>query len=249
MITFQGVVALATVAYVTVALFQWCAMLDANQHSDLSFKASQRPYVGIGRKDGTMGRFIEPIDPAKKASVLLYFHNGGQLPALNFNVQLFKPEGSTLEQHMARLEGENGARMQVAGGITIPGDSDRKAMFEDWISEPDVELAKSGKKLIPINGFFEYCDEFGGYVCTQFTGRYEPRQVPEFNLVMTGGCIYSYPKVDRWLPQKFRYLLPCEQPDELAKEQDLARRRMVQYLPSAIPAWTPPPSPMSTTTR
>jgi hypothetical protein len=220
-------------------------MRDANRQSEHSFRASQRPYVGIGRKDGTMGEFVESTGQ-KKASVVLFFHNGGSLPAQNFNVQLFNAEGSTIERHMARLKADNGTIMQIAGGNTISGDSDRKALFEDWIPQSDIELAKCGKKLIQIAGFFEYCDEFGAYTCETFFGRYEPHQIPEFNLVMTGTCIYSYPEVNRALPHEFRYLLPCEQPEERTEEQARERELMIAYMPSAVPAWTPPPTPTST---
>lgn len=234
----EMVIAFATVAYVVVALFQWNAMSGANEETDLSFQASQRPYVGIGRKDGTMGHLVE-VEEKRKATIILYFHNGGRLPALNFNVQLFNAEGSTVEQHMARLAYKGRPEVQVAGGNIIPGDSDRKAIFEDWIANTDVELAKKRKRVIAINGMFEYCDEFGDYVCQRFDGQYVTDPIGELNVVMMSECQYAYPRLASWLPLELEYLPPCEEPKERNREQERQRRAMIWFAPTPVPALTP----------
>jgi len=227
------VIAFATVTYVVVSFFQWNAMRSANEEADLSFQASQRPYVGIGRKDGTMGNLVE-LEEGKKVTVVLYFHNGGRLPALNFNVQLFAAKGPTLEQHMTRLAYRGRPAVQMAGGNIIPGDSDRKAIFENWIDNTDFELAKKGKKTIPINGMFEYCDEFGDYFCRRFDGQYVPDPIGELNVVMTSDCQYVYPRITPWLPFNLEYLPPCEEPKERDREQARQRRTMTWFAPTPI---------------
>jgi hypothetical protein len=203
------------------------------------FKASERPYVSIGRKDGQMGRFVEPKDMNKSAGIKLYFHNGGHLPALNFNVAVSNPEGTRPLVHMGRLvDRVNNETLQIAGSNIISGDSEYIAIFDDWISEADVALAKDGKKNIAVNGLLEYCDEFGAYDCRFFHGTYKA-ELNEFYLVLGTDCGYAYPSTNIKWPQPLEYLPPCGQPDQQSEEQQRGQLGMIENMPTPIPASTP----------
>lgn len=238
-----AVTAVATFFIAGLTIFLVLTSFEQRRTMQQQLEISQTPYVSPGTKDGVMGGFLLPtsVRPANKTGVLLYFHNGGQGPALNFNVQLFNFEGSTPETHMARLGNDVGQVVQVGGGIAIPAGSDRRAVFDDWISMDDVGAAEQGKKQVSLSGIFEYCDQFGGYTCESFFGRYEPSPIGGFSLVITGSCRYTYPDINPMLPQKLKYLLPCEQPDERQKKGADERQRMIQYMPTPVPAFTPTP--------
>jgi hypothetical protein len=91
-----------------------------------------------------------------------------------------------------------------------------------------------------VNGFFEYCDEFGEYVCSNFTAMYKGEPINAFNLNTVTDCYYTYPNPGNGLRVTMKYLLPCEQPDERKKNQRLQREQMIKLMPSPIPAWEPP---------
>jgi hypothetical protein len=122
-LSFEGAIAFATMLYVVVALLQrstmneqLAAMLSANRQNGESFIASQRPYVSVGKADGTIGEF-DTVN-GDEAGLLLYFHNGGNLPALRFNLQGFNHSGVDTERHMARLREVGGKhRGAYIGGV------------------------------------------------------------------------------------------------------------------------------------
>jgi hypothetical protein len=228
------IIAIFTALLVYTSHRQWQIM-----HDQLTL--SEAPNVNPGKQDGTMGELVTP-NGNQKTGVLLYFHNGGQGPALNFNVQLFNLTGSTTEQHMARFADDAGrVALQMAGGIAIPPNSDRKAVFNDWISDSAIAAAGSGKSQLNVTGLYEYCDELGRYTCKEFMGRYEPG-LKLFSVVITNSCRYAYPPMNAWLPQRLHYMMPCEQPDERQREDAEEHDFMIKYMPSPIPAWTLTPA-------
>jgi hypothetical protein len=227
--------------YTRVAALQWGAMNQANIQNASNFVASQRPYVSIGKRDGTIGELVYPFDSKGNASVSLYFYNGGNLPASRFNIQLFAVTGATTEQHMVRLKNK-------ATGITeymtaamkeIARDSDNTESFPNWVSEADILSARAGSKPISLSGFFEYCDAFGEYFCRRFTVGYEA-QTNSFNLNSTSECSYQYPRVTPFLPLEMEYLPPCPTPDEQKNDQAETEHYIEIGRPPPVPAWHAP---------
>lgn len=229
--------------YAAIAAFQWCAMRTANTQNAGNFVASQRPYVSIGTKDGTLGNFSEIANAQGKLTVFLHFHNGGNLPASRFNVQLFAATGPTPESelHMARLKGTKGNStvMYINGLKEIPRDSDDTESFPNWISQTEVLAARGSKKIIPLIGFFEYCDEFGNYVCRKFLINFDG-PTNDFNLLTSSECRYDYPPVMSSFPTEFEYVPPCPSPDEQKEEQAQVKKYIENNRPSPIPAWHAP---------
>jgi hypothetical protein len=226
---------LVVAAYTTIAGLQWKQSAD-------NFVASQRPYVSMGKRDGAIGEFIDSSAPKGDAGIMLYFHNGGNLPASRFNVQLSAVSGNTVEEHMGRLKGKRTGVIAYLNGLkTIARDSDDKEFFPNWVPQSDVTAVKAGTKPLSLTGMFEYCDEFGEYVCRHFMLRYDPKPIDGFNLIGTTECgSYKYPSQYPKIPEDMEYMLPCEQPDEQKKKQKEAMRYMEWFRPSPIPAWHTP---------
>ncbi len=233
-------------AAATVVMAAFTVSLWVTSHSQWQIMREQMtdietPYVIAGTKDGEMGKFVDK-GIGDKEGVLLYFHNGGQGPALNFNVQLNNFEGPTTESHMARLADDSGqVVMQVAGGISVPAGSDRQAFFGEWVPRDSVLKAKKGNAQFTLSGLFEYCDQFGAYTCDYFLTRYDA-SLDALSLVITGECQYRYPSMDPFLPRKLHYVLPCEQPAEREHKKEIQQDRMIRYMPGPVAAWTPAPS-------
>lgn len=232
------------VATAVMAVFTYSLWATSSQQWEImreQLVASETPYVMPGTKNGEMGKFVQK-SVGDKEGVLLYFHNGGQGPALNFNVQLNNFEGITNESHMARLVNDAGqVVMQVAGGISVPAGSDRPAFFDNWIPRSAISNAKNGKGQFSLSGMFEYCDQFGGYACNSFLIRYDS-SLDALSLVITGECQYRYPPVDRFLLQRLHYALPCEQPGERQRKKKMQQDLMVRYVRGPVAAWTPVPT-------
>jgi hypothetical protein len=166
--TFLATVAIAVLTYFLVVISNSQGLTLQKQ-----FDASRTPVVSAGNKDGKLGELTAPSKPDNKEGVVLFFHNGGQGPALYFNVQLFNWTGPTENQHMARLADESGIPIvQMGHGISIPPDSDRRVIFDGWIPEADAEAVRNGHGKGLVGGLFEYCDLMGNYTCQQFFGRY-----------------------------------------------------------------------------
>jgi hypothetical protein len=227
--------ALAATAIITN--FQTCSALRDNRST---FEESQRPYVSIGRQDGSVGGFSELANANGNVAVVLYFHNGGNLPASRFNARLFTPTGPTPETqlHMARLKNDQ-TTMYIDGLKEISRDSDDTETFLNWIPQTDVIAAREGKKTIPVNGFFEYCDEFGNYACREFSIWFDGT-TDEFTLLQTTECRYQYPVVIPSLPTEMEYVPPCPSPAEQKEEQAEVKQYMENSRPSPIPAWHAP---------
>jgi len=239
-LTFEGVILVATTCYAVIALLQWGAMKRANSQTAENFIASQRPYVSVGKRDGTIGGFVDPTDAKGKVAVVLYFHNGGNLPASRFNVQLFAAAGPSRVMHMARLKNKAmDMTVYVAGLKDIARDSDNTEFFPNWISQADVMSARAGEKPISLDGLYEYCDAFGEYVCHEFTVNFDAAS-NGFNLLSTRECSYEYPAMNPTLPAELEYLPPCPNPNEQKQQQSQTEHYMEIGRPSPIPAWHAP---------
>ncbi len=188
------------VAVIIYAGLTYCLLKTSRTTNVLvqqNFQRGHLPYVIPGKQHGSFGSIIKPNPQIgkEKAGFLLFFHNGGQGPALNFNVQLFDYDDTGTQQHMVRLISKDGkAEERIPGGIGLPAGSDRQIPFENRIPQSDLTAADNGRQQIILEGFFEYCDEFGGYSCANFLATYSPT-IEALNLVVTGKCGYVYPEI------------------------------------------------------
>ncbi|MBE3603549.1 hypothetical protein IMX07_07925 [bacterium] len=241
--------ALATVVMVSLT---WMLTQVSYQQSLILQKQlniARSPLISAGNKEGNFGNLISSHDPKGKGGIVLYFHNSGQGPALDFNVQLFNRNGPTLENHMARLADDAGIPVTQGRGIVIPPDSDHREIYDDWIPNQEIKAARTGDKPILISGFFEYCDELGNYSCERFFGKYEGDPIDAFVLLDVFRCTYAYPQIKPFLPRRLHFITPCEQPSERKKEEDLERENFVRSSPNPIAAWTPRPESKPSSTK
>jgi hypothetical protein len=228
-----------------VTNFQTCAALKETR---VSFKSGERPFVSLGRADGTVAEFTK-----NDAAVILYFQNSGHLPAKRFYLQIIEDHGTI--QNMGRFRSPRNPKLiaDIGGDSAIPGSSIHKEIIEDdRLSPTSVKAIKQNGGT--ISGHFEYCDDFGEYTCEQFMLRYKIPPIDSFALLLEADCSLSYaypidqapeiPRGVRWTP-----INPCEQPDEYAQRQiELGRRLAVPRAIPAIPSTEPlpelvPPSP------
>jgi hypothetical protein len=149
--------------------------------------------------------------------------------------------GTTTEQHMLRMTDSSERMMMYMAGMTIiGGDSEIDQIAENWGDRTTINKALTTKAPLMVSGFFEYCDEFGEYVCHRFMATYTGKPIDAFNLNTVTDCFYSYPNPGNGMTVTMKYLLPCEQPDEREKNQRLQREQMIQLMPSPIPPWASP---------
>jgi hypothetical protein len=230
-----GVVTAGVVTiYTTIAALQWWAMYTANRQSADNFTASQRPYVSLGTKDGIVGYFDRNTDPVK---IILYFHNGGNLPALRFNLFDVEPPNQKRQlppQNMARVKMSNGGFMYIAGLQTINRDSDLSESWPTPIKLKDIEDADTHPDGMPLTlyGRFEYCDEFGEYTCRDFILSYRPRDKAGFSVNATSDCTYEYPN-GGIPPSMGSYVPPCPSAAERQKQQEDIAKMMLAKQPTA----------------
>jgi hypothetical protein len=182
-----GVITVVLVfVYTTVAAFQWCAMLNANNNATKALQTAERPYVALGDRDGRVGDFVK-TDSGIPIALKLYFFNSGHEPATNVTINLFAfgPGLSQFRpQHIERwkMVGPSIPVRNPGGGsfgnqaITIPGES-AYTLYRGgkWMPDSatfqllDSEIAK--REFEP-EGTIEYCDRFGEYHCMAFGDRY-----------------------------------------------------------------------------
>jgi hypothetical protein len=216
--------------------YQYVVLSYTLEETRLDFKASERPYVSIGNKEGTIGNFIIP--KAGKAGIVLFFHNSGHLPALRFNVQLLPP--GTSISHMARVlqDVNTGATGYIAGQKDISGDSDAASIVHDVIDPATMAIIKKGDQRAQLSGMFEYCDDFGNYTCRTFDVEYITESLNAFNLIRIQQCTYRYPSFPTLRPGE-QLVPPCETPEEREQQEDQARTALYPPPPPATP--TPMP--------
>ncbi len=235
----------------------------ANHLAAQNFELSQRPYLSLGRKDGTVAEFTVPNDLTvnQPIGLKLYFQNGGLSPALAVNIGLlFPPQilvsagaNPTLKQpfqpqhrgfnFVLRSRDKNGGMNYSAGGISIAPQSEYVYSLPHQFSQEEWQDVLKGEGAPIINGVFAYCDEFGHFSCRFFSLDYEgpPENVffesPETNCAN----MYGYP------PAKSGqiYLLPCEQPNEREEREKKERQDMIEAAAKAQAVASPLPTPTS----
>ncbi len=172
-------IAVTTIYYAKYARRQWKAMdsqlgamHDANKLTQQSLNISQRAYVTVGRKDGTVADFIIPKDPAMNVELVVYFQNSGHIPAklawgttpMNFVLGNIKSTGINYIhpfKGMLRTKGTKTESRGESGESTIiAGDSVFAAEFGEIPQDRFAQFYASKATLLMM-GNFEYCDSLG----------------------------------------------------------------------------------------
>ena len=167
-ISFQGVIAFATLTYVTVALFQWCAMREANKQSEQRFAAIQHAAVYLGLPDGTVAKFGERGQGTDQ------YHSA--LPETMGNLQrrvrdleawvFVEGQPAPTIPPFQGFSAEARARM-----VVIPMPPGSRAIKSVQIKSSDRKLVEDGKTGLTIEGRISYVDKFGHY-CQPFATWY-----------------------------------------------------------------------------
>ncbi len=261
-ITYPINAGLLIIAALTGAAITWQSIYAGRTLTETrnEFKTAERPYVSLGRKDGTIAEFAAPKDLTANQPVglKLYFQNGGRSPALSVNVGLiFSPMSivgagaspfnkqpfQPLIQGFHRLQrttDEHGGVSSVGGGISISPQSEYVKLLPEQFSQEEWQRALKGEIAPIIFGMFEYCDEFGNYTCREFSLFWQgpPENVFMETTELDCANFYSFPPAQ---PGQ-TYLPPCEQPDEREQREQRERDQILQAAAKAGTV-TPTPSP------
>jgi hypothetical protein len=80
--------------------------------------------------------------------------------------------------HMGRLvDRVNKEILQIAGSNVISGDFEYIAIFDDWISETDVALAKDGKRALRSMGSLSIAMNLAVTTADSFTALIKPNSM------------------------------------------------------------------------
>ena len=183
------------VTLVSVIIFVWFVFQRAGRNTRLTdqFKASERPYVSFGSRDGNLIQIREGSDG--EPFLALYFYNAGKTPARRFLVDAFSNARIPIvrhDRHLARFAESNPGDPTFSGLVTVRGDGDiaAESTFIHYLDKqysPDRkewEGLGHGQTVLEGNpghleaypfqvfGTFEYCDVFGGYHCDSVAANY-----------------------------------------------------------------------------
>lgn len=197
------------------------------------FRVSQRAYVTLGRKDGTIAEFVVPKDIKADAGIVVYFQNSGHLPAkFNWGVpdlfnNLTVPANSVIQfihsPHnfgpMYRTRNKKtGSLSEVGAGDSIGGESQ---VVEDFgeVSREEMDRMSTANMIYQLNGVFEYCDELGTYRCRQFALYYQGVPYSAFRLVSEYDCWSNARTISHRDPD-VEYLPACKTAQENDKRDN-----------------------------
>jgi hypothetical protein len=219
--------AIGTVAIVVLTCFYVSYSRKANDITMESLQVSQRAYITIGRRDGTVADFDIPKDPGGVALVNVYFQNTGHIPA-QFSwgttvpaLTLSGPSGINFTQpftYFVRTK-QHGAIHQSGTSVTVAGDSVFAATI-GYITQDRLAALKSGSPALLILGMFQYCDELGTNITQSFSLTYQ-HSPSSPNLTFMLSSDYEIPAVPRpHATADIEYLPPCKTISEREKERD-----------------------------
>jgi len=213
-------------------------MVDANKLTQSTLQVSQRAFVTIGRKDGTIADFVVPKDPKQNAEIILFFQNSGHLPAKFVwgTMAGFLEAGSTNGSQIQYVHPYHGGLNRTSEGNSTgeQGESSIIAGDSIFISTLGV-ISQKGLAELPKNapgimilGMYEYCDELGDYFKRTFALRYR-NNAPSNNLAFdlasdTPFPVFPYPHTVNGV----KYLFPCE---------TIAEREQNQQTPKEAKPW------------
>lgn len=240
--------------------YQGCLTRNALKETRTEYTAGQRPFVSLGRKDGTIAEFVDPKTPNVLAGIKVYLQNGGHSPALTPNIAITttlilnaigtEPEAHPFRPQLPQFQNLTRYRYIKGGGWggtgtrgSIPPGSEYVYFAPNILSQEQLMSMRQGKRTLMLTGVLEYCDELGNYSCRQFTLFFQGPTIDAFSEVTETDCAFMYTYPPRQPNQEF--LLPCEQPDEREarehqEKQELARRAMeAPTSPTAAPTRAP----------
>jgi hypothetical protein len=191
--------ALATVA---IAALTWVYAGYSRKQWEVAQSAlqvSQRAYVTIGRKDGTIAEFISSKNPKQKAELVIYFQNSGHLPAKlawgSFGPELnlamtgvTKPTGIEYIHPFKFMERtrnwKTGAIGEQGVNAVIAGTSEFRGVLGEITEERLMDFLASDTDIL-IEGMYEYCDELGTESRHEFSihARNAQNTAPDFSLL------------------------------------------------------------------
>jgi hypothetical protein len=223
----------ATTAAIATKLAADAAVAQSKVSTDALY--SQRPYVSLGRADGTIVEYIPPQPGEREGMMLLYVQNTGPAPALSFLINVYSDlfSGPRIYRHIVRYR-QVDEQGKVAGYPIFPnamiGSDSTHVVVVDPESVPyddEWELIKSdkGRARFALRGNLEYCDQWGKYHCAEFEIHYQPSPVRRF-VANSHECLPEFPSLlkesDIIHGENVRIkLLPrCEQPDERQAEEN-----------------------------
>jgi hypothetical protein len=156
-----------------IGIFTLRRLTESNDLTRQNFQATQRPYVSLGRKDGTLAEFVEPKDksPTEPVGIKLYFQNAGQSAALTPNVgilatTLFLTKGASPSVHPFRPQSDNfqhlfrirtGSSVSVGtggggGAGSIAPQSEFIHLSPRQVSEEQLSALRAKQRLLILNG-------------------------------------------------------------------------------------------------
>ncbi len=221
--------------------FQTCLALRDSREA---FRTSQRPYVNLGRKDGTIADFaFDKEHPDKPAGLKVYLQNGGQSAALNPRVSIFMAlilngVGTSSEANPYQPHPESFDyiyRYKSKGGVggaysmdSIPPQAEYVHYVPNLFSSEQLQSFRDGRRAPVLRGMLQYCDEFGNYTCGMFGLFWNGPPMNGFTVTDQADCtfLYSYPKNPP--PDNGEYVLPCEQPAERDEREKAERAEMLK---------------------
>lgn len=229
--------------------FQTCyAFKDSRE----AFQTSQRPYVSLGRKDGTVAEFaFDNAHPDNPVGLKVYLQNGGQSAALSLRISISVPiivnagkahyeTGPSRKKFEAfepiyRYKFKGGGEGSVNSN-SIPPQSEFVHFDPNLFSSEVVKAFREGQQTALLPGVLEYCDIFGNYTCTSFTLTWFGPPISAFGGVLQGDCGPGYTYPEHPPPFGGIYIQPCEQPDERQEREKAEHAEMLKRTAIANPS-------------
>jgi hypothetical protein len=236
--TLNWITAKGTVVALTGLIGLYYTFAETRRQANIAeqtLRATQRPYVSLGKADGIIVEYAPPPEGERKGALLVFFQNNGVTPALSFlaNVYSWWPlaQSEIPDRHIMRWRGVDkqgrGAGRPIYPNVTIGANSIQAVVIDQkWIpSHEEWELMKAGKleHALTLGGNLEYCDQWGKLHCEMFNIRYEPPPVDRF-VASTHECPPGFPppvdKAKLGVGDDIEIIVspPCEQPGEREAE-------------------------------
>jgi hypothetical protein len=185
------------------------AAKSASETAKDALTVGEGAYITIGRKDGTIAELIPPKDPTQDANIVIYFQNSGHLPAkIAWGTDMGNDlNGITfIHPYPGRMKRTRDKRTGQITDVatTVAGESIFKSTL-GTVSQKDMALAMQRHHM--ILGHFEYCDEFGTDIFTEFVVGATPNVSSDW--IILGEFPHPLPPLPK-ATNTVEYLPPCE---------------------------------------
>jgi hypothetical protein len=224
---------LVVAIYTVVAYRQWRAMVASNDNTTKALQITQRAYVALGNKNGTLAEFGKEVEKGKRV-VILHFVNSGLSTARHLVIHFPSKSpsgGETLGNHRHRFRGSDGETMTSGGGLetNLAGGAEHiEYLTDSALLDNETAVGPNRWGLFEIWGEIEYCDIFGLYHCEPFSARYMPSPIGNFVAGLYNfKCTIEKPDyrsldgISNGKPTIFTEIAPCEQPDEPEYQREI----------------------------